>query len=165
MMRTSVLVAIAAGMAVVVLAAQPRAPAKIEPAVAPVAGQHYAPVVPPSMQSTGENPADRAARLAAQIRTDWGADPSCKGNLIARLARFAAKHPDWSDRNLAGVACRKPFVGMTPAMVRAIGAPERINRSSDGVTEHQQWVYGGGYFYFDGPLGGELHMTYWQENQ
>lgn len=41
------------------------------------------------------------------------------------------------------------LLGMTPCMATAsIGRPERINRSVGSYGVHEQWVYPGGYLYF-----------------
>jgi hypothetical protein len=124
-------------------------------------------VEPPAPPPAPETPAARAARLRTMIGAQWTGPAGCTvENPLPALQKYAALRPEWADRYLAGVACKKAMVGMTPAMIRAEGfIPDRINRSSDGVTEHQQWVLGSGYLYFDGPAGGELTMTSWQETQ
>ena len=114
--------------------------------------------------SQPDTPIARAARLASQINTMWLGKDSCSvSNPLPALEKNAALHPEWSDHNLAGVACKTAFVGMTTQMIRAEGVePQHITRSGDATTEREQWVIGAGVLNFEGPIGGELKMTSWQ---
>ncbi len=63
------------------------------------------------------------------------------------------RHGEWSDTDLALVACRRIRLGFTGDQVIASwGRPNTINRTTYSFGVHEQWVYGeygGSYVYFE----------------
>ncbi|HYW09972.1 MAG TPA: hypothetical protein VE913_23605 [Longimicrobium sp.] len=60
------------------------------------------------------------------------------------------RHPTWDIGAIAKVVCGSIQLGFTPQQVRAgWGRPRDITRSIYTFGVHEQWVYDGGYVYFE----------------
>ncbi len=90
---------------------------------------------------------DMAQARVASIRERAGCKPSA-----ARIRNALAKGEagGWSDNVIASIACRYVQIGFTEEQaVAAWGRPRDINRTTYSFGVHEQWVYDGGYLYFE----------------
>jgi hypothetical protein len=101
-------------------------------------------------------PYDPAAEIAEEIRKEKAqvrneeakATAAAKKAHDSRIARIKAKQ--WPLPIEQTVIERKVQIGMTAEQVTmAWGKPSRINRSVGRWGEHEQWVYGSTYLYFE----------------
>nr|QJS06517.1 hypothetical protein [Polaromonas sp.] len=90
------------------------------------------------------------------IRGAIAADPSLKQKYAAELGKLENKEKNQvaAEKRVEAIAKRKEgvYIGMSAEEVLASqwGKPRKINRTIASFGVHEQWVYGGGYLYFEG---------------
>ncbi|MCU1273779.1 MAG: hypothetical protein JWO48_1210 [Bryobacterales bacterium] len=100
--------------------------------------------------------------ISSQQPTSTGAvtataapDPAARKEALKKLrpaVRSACEdHPWWDIETCQTINRRQVHVGMTPEQARlGWGKPEKINVTSFGRVQHEQWVYSmSSYLYFD----------------
>jgi hypothetical protein len=91
-------------------------------------------------------PAAAAQARVSAVLSD--AKPMCAPS-SARVKKMIADHPTWENGSMANVLCKRVAIGMTAPQVRlAWGAPESINTTTYASGDHDQWVYGTGYYVY-----------------
>jgi hypothetical protein len=89
-----------------------------------------------------ENPLAGVRSLSMDRVRGTGLPPKAK--------KLTDKYPAWPEEICEVVAEKRIRIGMTKEQVRVSwGKPERVNRTVTSRSNHEQWVYGGAYLYFD----------------
>ena len=109
---------------------------------------------------------DGSAALDAlySCRTDLAGDPEFDKAYAAALSAFAAKNEQLRKaRDIADAAERRRrgvSIGMTAEDVLGSqwGKPQRVNRTVNAFGTREQWVYGGGYLYFEDGILVTIHQ-------
>jgi len=85
----------------------------------------------------------------ASLETTIQSIAPCKVSL-QKVKASVARHPFWSSDVISAVVCGRVHIGMTAEQARAAwGAPSDINRTTYSFGVREQWVYDGGYLYFE----------------
>jgi len=97
--------------------------------------------------------ADRISHVADMTRAYRMDDGQpCRRATRARITTAVRGHPEWSDSDLASVACGAVWIGMTADQLLASrGKPQNVHRTVNALGTSEQWVYGdlGSYVYLD----------------
>lgn len=103
----------------------------------------------PSTPAAPPTPVTPAAAAQARLSSVLAAaKPMCSPS-SARVKKIISDHPTWEDDSMANVLCKRVAIGMTGPQVRlAWGAPESINTTTYASGDHDQWVYGSGYYVY-----------------
>lgn len=118
------------------------------------------------VNSLPSTPERRVWLAAAEKRFQIGAQRAAEESAAAEIKSSAAcpvsttraiasrrRHPSWDSETLAAILCGRVRIGMTADQARAAwGTPNDINRSAYSFGVHEQWVYDGGYLYFEDGL-------------
>ncbi|MES2224201.1 MAG: hypothetical protein V4469_04695 [Patescibacteria group bacterium] len=91
--------------------------------------------------------ANHAASEKARIEKEQADAVAWKNSSAGKLC---AKYLDWSKKTCDMVSNKEIAIGMTAEQVRlSIGKPDKINTTTTANANHEQWVYGVDYVYFD----------------